>query len=336
MGIEHAALIMTQDQIDHDREGWLKRRLDGITASEIPVVLGVVPPKWGSPFGLYCAKLDGRELDIDSDGKRRGRYLEPYVRDLYEESRPDVKLTGGGLWASRARPWQMATFDSIAYEDMGLVVERSWPVQLKTAYNDIGWNADFNILPVYYWCQAIWEMDTWGADQVEIPVLFIGSWRLSVVVITRDDPKVQLHIEMMRAEAELFLDRVAREDPPPIDWTPATARALRSLNPDLDDEPARVTRKLADRYDAARAARAAADQRLGQVENELLAAMGPARRAVAVDRETGKPRTVVSRSQYPHPWYDSKALRAGWPDVAAQVRRETPVDSLRAGSWRSR
>jgi putative phage-type endonuclease len=324
-------LVMAQAEIDRDRDAWLKARRELITGSEIAAVLGL--SHWASPFSLYHAKIDGSGEADDKPAMARGRHLEPVIVDMFGAACPWLGLLDGGLYVNPARPWQAATFDRLAYDVQAADAEWfaeeiwsraeqlpagvvSWPVQIKTSATRDGWGDDGGDgIPLPYRAQALWEMETWGADHVTVPALFMTEWRLRIYHLRRDEA-AQTDIDLMVAEAERFLHRVAEGDEPDIDWTPATTSTLRKLHPDLTDEEVQVPVSLARRYQRARAAEAAAKQRVKQAQNELRARMGSAARAVATG-PAGELVKVCSRSIS-----DSQ--------VRAHVRHD---DKLNPGRW---
>lgn len=294
-----ARLVMTQDQVADDRSGWLKARLDGITGSEIAQVLGVAPAKYGSPYSLYNAKIEGVETE-DNDAMMRGRWLEPYVDERFAVENPEIQVIPGGLYAHHDRPWQMATFDRLGYDTShesrlfasspatSLAELAEFPIQIKTAGSYEGWgdSSELATMPVHYRAQALWEMETWQADEVWVPVLFIIPWRVRTYRLTRDMPSVQRDIDLMLERAEQFRGRLERRDPPEIDWTPATTETLRKLHPAIVERDAPIPRGLQRRFMQARDARDAADRRYKLITNLIRSHMGDAHRAI--NRDTGE------------------------------------------------
>lgn len=339
-----AALVMTQDEIDADRDAWLKARSRGVTASEIAALMGIAPPSHGSPYALFAAKTTGEDWQPDNDAMMRGRYLEPYVVERFKAENPSLALFAGGLYSHPERTWQLATFDRIAV-DTALVNSHDWwflkdqraehgvPVQIKTAFDRHEWGDPYSDdIPVHYRAQVLWEMDVQGSALAYVPVLFIPTWDV-VTYRVEMNAAAMADVRAMRAAAEEFLARLANDDAPPVDWTPATTGALRTvykvMHPELDVP---VTRKLARRYAAAKAAKDRAEKRYQQASNELRQAIGSGHRAVIeVD---GKTVSVASRSKYAQTRIDLKELRRKYPAVAKDCEVTTPVDKLSPGSWK--
>lgn len=309
-----ARLLMTQAEIDADRDAWLARRRDGITGTEVAQLLGISP--YGSPFSLYHAKIDGAETE-DNDAMTRGRHLEPYLFDRFAGDHPWYHLLGGGLYSNTARPWQLATLDRIAADTQAGDGAPLIPLEGKTWATRDGWGEPgTSEVPVHIRAQALWNLDTYGAEEILIPVLFMGPWRIDTYRLRRDDPDAESDIALMAEEAERFLHRIAERDEPDVDDRPATTDTLRRLHPSLEDRDVTVPRALARRYLRARLAKAAAEARLRQAQNELRARMGSAARAVARD-DDGRITKVCSRS-------------IGDPTIREHTRH---YDKLNPGKW---
>lgn len=328
-------LLMRQAEIDQDRTRWMELRRVGVTASEIAAVIGVAPPEYGSAWSVYAAKITGQEFQGDTDATLRGTHLEAYVADRYAAEHPSVRLSEGGLYCSTDRPWQMATFDRLALSPPVNGPSDSWtvPVQIKTSATYDGWGQDGSQdIPVYYRAQCLQEMDVWDSDHVLVPCLFVHDWKLRVYRIVRDSDAVK-DIMLLRQAGVEFLDRVAREDEPEIDWTPATSKALKTLRPDLVEREVFINAKLARRYRAARIAVAKAERQLAQASNEIEHAAGDAKFVMA--KINGQPVKIATRLHYPKTGgYDIPALIAKHAKLMARNKRpDITVDSMTPGTW---
>lgn len=344
-------LLMRQTDIDQDRTRWMGLRRVGVTASEIAAVVGVAPPEYGSAWSVYAAKITGQEFQGDTDATLRGTHLEAYVADRFAAERPTLALGPGGLYHSKERPWQMATFDRLAFEARdkyaALAAAESgelpyWadfygkpviPVQIKTSATYEGWGPDgSDQIPVHYRAQCLQEMDVADAGEIIVPTLFVGDWKLRVYRIVRDSDAVK-DIMLLRKAAVEFLDRVAHEDEPEIDWTPATTKALKTLRPELVEGEVFIKAKLARRYKAARIAVAKAERQLAQASNEIEHAAGDAKFVMA--KINGQPVKIATRLHYPKTGgYDIPALVAKHAKLMARNKRpDITVDSMTPGTW---
>lgn len=324
-----AELIPAKDEAE-----WLAARRQGITASEIAVVMGL--SSWSSPYALYHQKLGILPPVEDSPAMERGRVLEPYIAGKFAQAHEDdFLLFGDGrqLFAHDERKWQLATPDRLIADDMRFdfdgddVIEVFEPVavaEFKTASSMDEWGEPgTDEIPVHYRAQVLWQMDVMGVHKAHVAVLDIGRWQVREYVIEHgstpeeadgDDASecdICCDILMMRDAGREFLGRIGRQDPPDVDWRPATAYALKQLHPSLEARNVVVPGSLAKRYRAACKAVKSAEQRKRLAENLLRARMGTAQ--AAYDGATGQ--VLATRQVY---------------DVAAKTieRKAFTVDKL--------
>lgn len=288
------------------REEWLRARQQGVTASEIAVILGLSP--WDSAYALYHRKSGVLPEIGDTDAMRIGRHMESLVCDMFAERHPEFWLTGTGrnLYAHPERPWQMATPDRLVtdggHDDLTpyLAAQDEWcdaVLEAKTSASYDGWGDDgTDEIPVHYRCQVLWQMDVMGVTAGYVACLFLHSRQLRVYELAMDD-QATADLELMRKEGGAFLDRYPDHNEPEPDWRPATADALKRLHPAVEDRTAYVPNTLAKRYKAACAAVKRAERRKRQAENEIRQRIGSARQAVTGWRDQ-PPVPVATRQVY--------------------------------------
>lgn len=276
---------------------WFDHRARGVTASEIPVLLGLAP--WGSPFDLYYKKLGALEPDRDNDAMAWGRDLEEVILRRFAREHPEFHTTPGALYHHGDDDRWMATPDGLSYTRL----QAQWDgppvtipgdlesvVQAKTAGSQEHWGDEgTDQIPVYYVAQVRWEMFVMDVNLARMPVLFHGrTYREYVVEQNADD------VAFMVAEAEEFIKRVHAEEPPPVDWRPATTQALKQLHPSVDDTTATVPAVWQRQWRIADRLEKAAGQRKALAENRMRGRMGRAR--TAVDEQGRK---VATRAVFP-------------------------------------
>ena len=264
-------------------EEWLAARCQGVTASEIAVLLGISP--YDSPFSLYHRKRGTIDAQADSDMMERGRVLEPYIRDKFRELHPEFAVEGDGreLYASVERSWQMATPDAVVYArdtDSDISWSGHAVLECKVDGGSDDWGEEgTSEIPVHYRAQVLWQMDVMGVDVAYVACLRVRDWRIREYVIELDDD-ARADLTLMRHEAAAFLDLVDTGEAPDVDWRPQTIAALKTLNPAVDDdEEAVVSVQLAKRYRAACKNAKHWEQRKKYYEAQLRQQMGSARRA---------------------------------------------------------
>lgn len=311
---------------------WLAARHAGVTASEIAIVAGFAPDSWDSPYSLWHRKagiLEDRDQD-DDEALVLGRFLEEYVADRFAERHPEFLVHGTGLdlYASKDRPWQMATPDRLLYEHgNGLRPHGGMPVALlecKTSASFDGWGDDgSDEIPEHYRAQALWQADVMELSSVFVACLFLHN-RTTRVYELYVDAQARMDLNIWRHDAELFLDSLAVAVRPAPDWRPETGRAVRALHPLLENRDALVGKRLAISYLAAVRHAKEADRRKAEMTNILLEAMGNARRVLVRDGNERDPQAqnvIAIRSVSEPKRIDTGKLRKEYPDVARAVEK---------------
>jgi putative phage-type endonuclease len=305
-----AELIPTASEAE-----WLEARRRGITASEIAVVMGLSP--YSSPYALYHQKLGILPPDGDQAVFERGRVLEPYIAEKFAAAHPEFIVDGTGreLYAHAGRTWQLATPDRLLQDaatcglterDGVFEVENVAVLETKTDAGDEWGDEGSDDIPVHYRCQVLWQMDVMGVDRAHVACLRMRQWDIREYVIGHGNCFATEASEriggagpcdackdqrLMRDAARDFLDRLGRQEPPDVDWRPATIGALKQLHPSLTDETAEIGPQLADRYEAACRNYKRAEQKKKLYEARVREVMGSARRAA----RTGPGQVPVAR-----------------------------------------
>jgi hypothetical protein len=207
------------------------------------------------------------------------------------------------------------------------------PAELKTAITMDGWGEPGSEdIPMKYRTQALWQMAISGASKVLMPVQFMTPWRTVIYEIHRT-PDAESDIAFMIGEAEEFLGRIDRRDPPPLDWTPETSAALRTLYPIEPETVYRCTPAAARNLRRAKRRIDAAKERHGLLLNKMIAKAKGAQRIVIEDPERpGKDVNVLNRIKTVQHSVNVDALREAEPETAKRFERETPVDYHKMGS----
>jgi putative phage-type endonuclease len=191
---------------------WHAERRKGITATDIPVILGLA--SWASPYSLWAEKSGITDPAPDSDQFRLGRELEPYIVQRWMEANAVPGMTSmerSSLFRSENRPWQLATPDrvfirfenGILYPPLGVLEVKSWadidrhawdggrgpavPGVLKVkSWADMDRHAWDNDLPPAVRAQILWQMDVMDVARGHWGVLFLPSGEFRSGVIEHD------------------------------------------------------------------------------------------------------------------------------------------------------
>lgn len=299
---------------DADEDDWHAARLAGVTASEIAVILGISP--FDSAFSLYWHKTGDVPHTRDTARLSLGRHLEPWIVDQWAWGRDVGELTRPGLVASVERPWQLATPDRLVWEHADPVSA----LEIKTSGTYESWGPDgSDEIPPYIRAQVLWQLDVLGLAEAHVVCFFLSTQQFRTYEITYDPDDV----EFMRHVAEGFLDRVHRQDPPPVDDHSATTDALKELFASVDLSEAEVPDDIAEQHRQACADAKAADAAKRLAENKIRAYLGDAK--TARDPDGGK---VCSRSVYEQTGLDRDRLRRDFPAAWEACRTTTTIDRL--------
>lgn len=258
-----------------------------MTASKVAAVLGLSP--WESRFSLYyrlAGQLPNKEATTQT---QRGHYLEDAVVRWFADQRTDLRITKTGTWVNKARPWQSATPDGLAFKGRRAV----GVVEAKTSAEHHGWGPDgSDEVPPYYRAQVIWQMDTLGLRVGHVAVL-LPRLVFRAYTIHYDDSEVS----WVRDQVEQFLATLPggpNECPPDIDEHDQTYLAVRALNPDIDKRDIEIDREVAARFlDGVRDCRVAKEVEQ-RVKAEMAQLMGNAQRAV-LPRDGEQPLVIATR-----------------------------------------
>ncbi|NJQ04238.1 lambda-exonuclease family protein [Streptomyces lonarensis] len=252
-----------------------------ITATEIAAVVGLSP--WQSRFTLWHKKAGLPTAPFEPSPQMEwGNRLESAVATKWQEGAPDRWLETAGTWQHSERDWQRATPDRLVYEepvdwpDTLLPVPPTALLEVKTSPTGDAW-ADG--IPIYYQCQIQWQLDTLGLQVCHLALLVGGhDYREFVIEYDADDA------QYLRREARAFLDTVEAGERPPIDDSDSTYDTVRAQHESRDDVEVEIPAALADRYEAAGAAKRKADAARQQASAEVMDAIGEGRWATVAGR----------------------------------------------------
>ena len=127
------------------RSRWLARRRKGLTATDVPALLGVSP--WRTPLEVWLDKLDPQPWD-GNYSTRRGQRLEAFVAAEYAAEHRKRLEKPPALLAHPEHPWLLCSLDFYAHDDTTTTV-----LECKTAGR---WSPEWeDDLPDVYAVQAL-------------------------------------------------------------------------------------------------------------------------------------------------------------------------------------
>jgi putative phage-type endonuclease len=255
-------------------DDWLEQRNQGIGGSDIAAVIGVSP--WKGPYALYQEKagvIEPKDLS-DIEFIDWGKRLEPVILDAYQDRTGRPVRHRAELLRSKAHPWAMCTLDGETLSEP----ERGYhPLEIKTTNAFLG-DKWVDGSPEHYRAQAHQQMLVTGAQRCTIAVL-IGGNKLAWEDIDRDEALIRKIVHC----GERFWRRVTEREPPPVDGTEASRRALAKAHPDDDGSVKVLDDALVDDIEELidlKRRRKDIEIEKQRIENRLKFALGPATRGV--------------------------------------------------------
>lgn len=184
-----------------------------IGGSDLPSIMGLNPPGWGTEVDLYFEKVDGPDPE-DSEERaalfRRGKRLEPYAVQMLVEDHGVEVVARNVRYQDPDVPYFSCEIDFEWRDAFGVVQNGEIKTISPFATNRWGDEGTGDI-PIEYACQAMWNLGVTRRAKTLVGALF-GADQMVRYWIERDDEV----IAAMRAKAEEFWNRyVLRRVPPP-------------------------------------------------------------------------------------------------------------------------
>lgn len=294
------------------------RRLGG---SDIAALVGLSP--WATPLTVYARIVTG-EGTPDSPALRRGRLMEPVVREMYRLDE-GVELLGPTSLRHPEKDWLRASLD-----DVGRRPGRGrHAVEFKTGNQrdaDKWGPLGSDELPEQYLCQTSWYLGTGLAvgalDEpvADVAVLLLGVEETPRVYRVEHDAEV--YAWLLEAAERFWRDFVVPRRPPPPSNPAREVESVRRLYkreteplaPFADLAPEDKSTVLA--YAEARRQQKAAEAALADAEVRLKLALGWRAGVDALPPDTGLKRLK---------WTAAEQGRTEWKAVAEALAKENGV-----------
>lgn len=260
-----------------DKVSWLSGRRIG--ASDASIICHEAPPSWPSEYMLYSVKRGLVEDSVEGEWLEWGVADEPgiearYVRETKRLTEDPGQFT---LYVHDNHSFMTATPDRFVYDESR---DEVGVLELKTCAH---WHkSDWDMgVPIHYQIQVQHQMactnTTWGAIACRI-----FPWGFACCDIERDDDFIQ---RLIQAESE-FWEGVLKGEPPPVDGTDSTKRALQALYPSDDGETVPLPFDFAaldDEREKLMAEMKVLEKRKAEIDNAIKAAIGGAKYGVLPD-----------------------------------------------------
>jgi putative phage-type endonuclease len=179
---------------------WLELRKQGITATDMAVIMGVSP--WKTRYQLFCEKAGLVEPEPVGDAAHRGLILEDAVATWWESQHEGKKLRrSNGILRVKDVPWAMCSIDRMVQGEDHIV-------EIKTSSSPL-WRIG---IPEFVQVQCQWQLFVSGFSEMTVAAL-LGGLVFREETIRAD---IGLQTEMFR-KAEAFREALAKGTPPELD-----------------------------------------------------------------------------------------------------------------------
>lgn len=283
---------------------WLEARRMAVTATDIPVILGL--SQYKTARELWAEKLGMIQPEQVGEAALWGTLSEPMVADEWAR-RHDVTLSQPGITAHPEHRHHRASIDRVVHgcpdHPEGCILE----IKTKSAFLANQWegkNADGNDLPTGVEAQVAWQLHVCGLEHAHVACL-LGGQRLIETTVTRD---TEVEAALV-ARADEFYDCLQSGTEPA--WDAPDARLIKALGrlfPDREGA-AEVTdadaQDLIDRHaDASQYVRDLSAQlkearkAVEAVEAQMMDALGDAERAITPAGDTAWEIVTKTRRGY--------------------------------------
>ena len=245
---------------------------DRFSSSRIAAVSGTSP--YESRFSLWHRMAGNAGPQAVNDQMLIGHYFEPAIAQWFADQHNEWVVETTGTWEHTFRTWQIASPDRMI-RGFGPEVEKESILECKFSQYEDGWD-DENV-PLDYYDQVQWQLDTLGLDHAHVAV-YIG------ISLTFREYRIDYNPRRaaeLRELALAFMDSLpngTNPKPPNVDSHTETYVVLRELNPDIDGDvtlPDGIAEQYRAAKDGMRAAKAAEQLAVNTIAQE----MGTAKRA---------------------------------------------------------
>jgi putative phage-type endonuclease len=185
--IERCPLNLQTDEMSY--EEWLEKRKDSIGGSDAGPIMGY--SDYASRLTLYLQKKGMAEAKEMSRAAKRGKLLEPVIRDWFADSWPDITVAKVPyMFYSHDYPFMSANIDGILLVDGlvnigGKIISSLGGLEIKSSKTGYGFGKDE--IPDGYYAQVQHYMAVLGLPWFVLSACFLETEEIANYVIERDE-----------------------------------------------------------------------------------------------------------------------------------------------------
>lgn len=292
---------------DAPREDWLKERTKGITATDLPTILGL--NKYRTALDVWTDKVTGGSGSFEpaigsNEAAFWGIQLEDVVAKAWAEQN-GFSVRRVGIIAHEDADWQRASLDRLVSgcPDGKCALE----VKTRSAYVGADWDAG---VPADVKAQVLWQLHVSGLGHIHVIALIGGQRLVEHIVYGFTDIA-----EMIDAGKSMW-DAVQSGQPPVLpaeQWTDAYLDAIHP-NRDGETEVDTATMLTATEYEEVQQQIKILTERKDELKTKLVGALGE------FESATWDGQPVYSYKSSTARRLDSKRLVEFYPDVENDER----------------
>ncbi|MCL2174416.1 MAG: YqaJ viral recombinase family protein [Treponema sp.] len=202
-------------------EDWLILRRNSIGGSDAGSLM-LLNGEYGSPNTIYWQKK-GKDKSADmSPAAKRGKLLEPVIRNWFAEAHPELKIfTVPYMFYSPDFDYMSANVDGIIYAENPVIIndkEIAGFGGLEIKSSKYGYDFNEDEIPDSYFAQVQHYMYVLGLKWFVISACFLDTEEIKDYVIFRND---QFIVKMLTVETKFWNENVIPENRPPAVGIPA-------------------------------------------------------------------------------------------------------------------
>lgn len=294
---------------DAPREAWLAARREGITATDLPAILGL--NKYKTAIDVWMEKVAPADNNFtpalgSGEAALWGIELEDTVAKVWAEQTKLVSVRRIGIISHKDHDWMRASLDRVV---IGCPDGRCG-LEVKTRSGYVGEEWDRGV-PADVAAQVHWQLIVSGLDHIHV-IALIGGQRLVQHVVTLDG----VNVPELIGTAKTVWDAVKSGDAPKLPESTWTDEYLDQLHPDRtgEIEVDRTVEFLVNDYQRVITEISVLEDTKAEIRTQLIGALGEHETA------TSDGRTLYSYKSSTRKSLDQKALAELHSSVIADDR----------------
>jgi putative phage-type endonuclease len=195
-------------------EEWLEKRKGSIGGSDAGAIMGYVG-EWGSPLTVFLQKKGYVTAKEMSAAAKRGKILEPVVREYFKEKYPALIIEKVPYILYHPKyPFISANMDGLieagsGCEVAGVKVKGLGGLEIKSTKTGYGYSADE--IPDGHYCQVQHYMAVTGLEWIILEACFLETEEFKSYVIFRDEKFIE---NLLQKEVDFWHNHMETDEWP--------------------------------------------------------------------------------------------------------------------------